>query len=50
MFRRSFDEPWLTPLGDGILAVEMRAKATHVVCRVLLDGVVLEHDALFEAS
>lgn len=48
--RRSFDEPWLTPLGDGILAVELRAKATRVECRVLLDGVVCEHDALFEAS
>ena len=48
--RRAFDEPWLTPLGDGILAVELRARLTGVDCSVMLDGEALEHDALFEAS
>ncbi len=48
--RRSFEEPWLTPLGDGVLTAELRAKTDYVACRLLLDGVVCEHDALFEAS
>ena len=46
--RRSFDEPWLTPLGDGVLAVEMRSRLLTVECRVTLDGVTIEPDALFE--
>jgi len=50
VFRRSFDEPWLTPLGDGILAVELRSKLSAVHCAVTLDGEPQEHDALFEAS
>jgi hypothetical protein len=48
--QRVFDEPWLTPLGDGMLAVEMRSRFTGVDCSVTLDGAPLEHGALFEAN
>lgn len=50
VFRRSFQEPWLTPFGDGILAADLRAQISSVACIVTLDGERLEHDALFEAS
>jgi hypothetical protein len=48
--RRAFNEPWLTPLGDGTLAVELRSRPTGVDCSVMLDGEALKHDALFETS
>ena len=49
-FRRSFSEPWLTPLGDGMLAADLRAAGVGVVCEVTLDGQPVPHDALFETS
>jgi hypothetical protein len=48
--KRSFDEPWLTPLGDGILAAELRAKIASVECLVTLDGEAQPDDARLEAS
>lgn len=48
--RHAFDEPWLTPLGDGVLAVEMRSRLTGVACSVKLDGKAIDPGALFEAS
>lgn len=48
--RRSHREPWLTPLGDGVLTAELRARTGSVECVVMLDGERLPPDALFEAS
>ncbi|RNJ62733.1 MAG: hypothetical protein EDM03_08750 [Porphyrobacter sp. IPPAS B-1204] len=48
--RRVFDEPWLTPVSDGLLAVEMRSRFTGVDCWVTLDGEALEPHAVFEAN
>lgn len=48
--RRSYAEPWLTPLGDGLLSVELRSRLSAVDCALKLDGEAVDHDALFEAS
>lgn len=48
--KRSFDEPWLTPLGDGILEVHLRSRLSSVECLVTLDGERLDHEALYETS
>ena len=48
--RRSFDEPWLTPLGDGFLTANLRSRLTSVECLLMLDGEAVDHEALFEAS
>ncbi len=50
MLKRSFAEPWLTALGEGILAVELRSRLYGVDCSVTLDGEALPHDTLFEAE
>lgn len=50
VFKRSFDEPWLTPFGDGVLAADLRSRMTGIECRLTLDGEALDHDALYEAS
>ncbi|MFL0671301.1 MAG: hypothetical protein ACJLS3_07730 [Erythrobacter sp.] len=49
-FRRKFDEPWLTPLGDGVLAADLRSAAHGVACEVRLDGELLAPEALYETS
>ena len=48
--RRSFHEPWLTPLGDGFLTANLRSRLSRVECVLMLDGEAVDHDALFEAS
>lgn len=48
--KRAFDQPWLSPLGDGALAVELRSRLTGVDCSLKLDGEAVDPDALFEAS
>lgn len=50
VFKRSFDEPWLTPLGDGILSAELRSRIASVECLLTLDGERQDSVALFEAS
>lgn len=49
-FKRYFDEPWLTPLGEGMLAAELRSQMAGIACVVTLDGEVQPHDATFEAT
>lgn len=49
-FRRSFDEPWLTPIGEGELSVRMRSTTVGVDCEVELDGEAIEAEQLFEAT
>lgn len=49
-FRRFFDEEWLTATGDGTLEVRMRSTTFGVDCDLILDGVPVEPDALFEAT
>ena len=48
--KRSFAEPWLTTLGEGTLAAELRSRLTGVDCSVTLDGEAIPHDTLFEAE
>lgn len=50
VLKRSFAEPWLTYLGDSILAADLRARPVSVECRVTLDGELLDPDAIFKAS
>lgn len=50
VFRRTFDEPWLTPLGEGMLAAALRSQMTGIACVVTLDGEAQPCDALFEAT
>lgn len=48
--RRSYDEPWLTMIGEDELLVRMSAGVQAVLCKVTLGGEELEPDALFEAT
>lgn len=49
IFRRSFREPWLTILGDGVLGVRLKSKLKSVSCEVTIDGKAIEPDAIFKA-
>lgn len=48
--RRSFAEPWLTTLGEGVLSAELRSRLNGLDCSVTLDGEAVPHDTLFEAE
>lgn len=49
-FRRSFEEPWLTPIGDDELSIDMRSTLTGIVCDATIAGEPLEPEALYEAA
>ena len=49
-FKRSFDEPWLTRSGDGVIEVLMRSKLNEISVELRLDDELVEHEELFEAA
>ncbi|MBO9510342.1 hypothetical protein [Erythrobacter sp. A6_0] len=49
-FKRSFDEPWLTLSGDGIVEVSMRSKLNGISVELRLDDEMIEDEELFEAA
>ena len=49
-FKRSFDEPWLTLSGDGIVEISMRSKLNGISVELRLDDEMIEHEELFEAA
>lgn len=49
-FRRAFDEPWLTSIGEDELRVRLRSKLMGISCEAELAGEKIDPDALFETS
>jgi hypothetical protein len=46
---RSFEEDWLTPLGEGVLRVRLVARMMGIDCIVKLDDQPIEPEALEQA-
>ena len=46
---RDFTEDWLTPTGEGELALRMRSRMHGVSCQALLEGVEIEPEAFQQA-
>lgn len=49
-FKRSFDEPWITPVGDDELQIRLRARIGRLDCKVEIAGTEISSEALFEVS
>ncbi|OBX19233.1 hypothetical protein A9995_08925 [Erythrobacter sp. QSSC1-22B] len=49
-FRRSFKEPWLTPIGDDELSIDMRSTLTGIVCNATIADEQVEPEALYETA
>lgn len=46
---RDFNEDWLTPTGEGELAVRLRSRLNGISCEAKLEGVEVEPEALLVA-
>ena len=45
-----WNQPWMTPLDEGLLSVTLRSKLLGMACCVELEGREVEPEALFEAT
>ncbi len=48
--RRSFDEPWLTLIGDDVLKVKLRSTLSGLTCGAEVSGEAIKPEALFQVS
>ena len=49
-FFQRYQEPWLTPIGEGELHVTLRSQGAGIGCIATLDGRILEPEAKHQAS
>ena len=49
-FFQKYEEPWLTPLGEGMLDVKLISTVGGITCKVRLDGELLEPTERYEAT
>lgn len=47
---RDFKEDWLTPTGEGELAIRLRARVNGISCQAMLEGVEIAPEAFLQAS
>lgn len=45
---RDFKEDWLTPTGEGELAITLRAHINGVSCLAMLEGVAIEPEGFLQ--
>ncbi|VXB69145.1 hypothetical protein [Brevundimonas sp. G8] len=47
---RDFKEDWLTPTGEGELAIRLRSQVNGIRCQAMLEGVEIAPEAFLQAK